>query len=67
MSGEKSIKQLEKENEELRDILTKVVQAYDILNDELKDYKEKNGVDPKNAKVSNPTDVKKLLEKYSRL
>jgi hypothetical protein len=56
--------ELERENGELKDILAKVIKAYDILDKVLKQYKEKNA-GSMNSTVTSVNDVKKLLDKYS--
>ncbi len=61
-----SIEELKKENQELKNLLAKILKAYDLVSDELEEYKIKI-MTQQNATVSSTDDVKKLLEKYSRL
>lgn len=67
MSTEKSLEQLKRENEELKQLLEKVLKAYDILQDTLKEYIPISKSGETEATVGSVADVKKLLEKYSRL
>lgn len=67
MSTEKSYEELKKENEELRTLLLKVYKAYDILNEALSTGSDFLKRDGENATVESASDVKKLLDKYSRL
>ena len=66
MSREKTLEELEKENKELRAALAQVMQAYEALGDALRACPEisENSSD---ATAQSTRDVKKLLEKYSRL
>lgn len=61
-----TIEELKKENEDLKQILSKVLKAYDLVNKELDQYKSKLGNEPSST-ISSSDDVKKLLDKYSRL
>ena len=67
MSTDKSYEELKKENEELRTLLLKVYKAYDILNEALSTGSDFLKRDGENATVESASDVKKLLDKYSRL
>lgn len=67
MSTDKSYEELKKENEELRALLLKVYKAYDILNEALSTGSDLLKRDGENATVESASDVKKLLDKYSRL
>lgn len=67
MSTGKSYEELKKENEELRALLLKVYKAYDILNEALSTCSDLLKRDGENATVESVSDVKKLLDKYSRL
>ena len=67
LSTEKSYEELKKENEELRALLLKVYKAYDILNEALSTGSDLLKRDGENATVESASDVKKLLDKYSRL
>ena len=67
LSTEKSYEELKKENEELRTLLLKVYKAYDILNEALSTGSDFLKRDGENATVESVSDVKKLLDKYSRL
>ena len=67
MSTGKSYEELKKENEELRALLLKVYKAYDILNEALSTDSDFLKRDGENATVESVSDVKKLLDKYSRL
>lgn len=67
LSTEKSYEELKKENEELRTLLLKVYKAYDILNEALSTGSDFLKRDGENATVESASDVKKLLDKYSRL
>ena len=67
MSTDKSYEELKKENEELRALLLKVYKAYDILNEALSTGSDFLKRDGENATVESASDVKKLLDKYSRL
>lgn len=67
LSTEKSYEELKKENEELRALLLKVYKAYDILNEALSTGSDFLKRDGENATVESASDVKKLLDKYSRL
>ncbi len=64
MENKPTYEELERENGELKDILAKVIKAYDILDKVLKQYKEKNA-GSMNSTVTSVNDVKKLLDKYS--
>ena len=64
MENKPTYEELERENGELKDILAKVIKAYDILDKVLKQYKEKNA-ESMNSTVTSVNDVKKLLDKYS--
>lgn len=67
MSREKTYEELKKENEELREILAKVCRAYDIMDEALSSGSDLLNRDAENATVESVSDVKKLLDKYSRL
>lgn len=67
MSREKSYEELKKENTELRELLLKVCKASDILNEALSTGSDLLRRDSENATVKSVSDVKKLLDKYSRL
>ena len=67
LSTEKSYEELKKENEELRALLLKVYKAYDILNEAFSTGSDLLKRDGENATVESASDVKKLLDKYSRL
>lgn len=67
LSTDKSYEELKKENEELRALLLKVYKAYDILNEALSTGSDFLKRDGENATVESASDVKKLLDKYSRL
>ena len=63
MNKEKTLEELKIENNELKNLLSEVIKKYDLLGDELREYREnQNG-----ATVSSVDDIKKLLKKYSRL
>lgn len=64
MENKPTYEELERENGELKDILAKVIKAYDILDKVMKQYKEKNA-GSMNSTVTSVNDVKKLLDKYS--
>ena len=64
MDNKPTYEELERENGELKDILAKVIKAYDILDKVMKQYKEKNA-ESMNSTVTSVNDVKKLLDKYS--
>ncbi len=64
MENKPTYEELERENGELKDILAKVIKAYDILDKVMKQYKEKNA-ESMNSTVTSVNDVKKLLDKYS--
>ncbi|MDD6095781.1 MAG: hypothetical protein PUC29_08575 [Clostridia bacterium] len=67
MNGEKTLEELKKENEELRELLSQVCRAYEILDNVVKSCPgnlSKNGAD---ATVDSKSDVKELLKKYSRI
>lgn len=66
MKKELTVAELEKENEEIKALLSKVVKAYDLIDKELEQYKKKMG-NEENSTISSIDDVKKLLDKYSRL
>lgn len=67
MSREKTYEELKKENEELREILIKVCRAYDIMSEALSSGHDLLERDEDNATVESASEVKKLLNKYSRL
>ncbi|MDD6203937.1 MAG: hypothetical protein PUC05_02940 [Firmicutes bacterium] len=67
MDREKSYEELKKENEELRELLLKVCKAYDMLQEALSSRSDLLERDGENATVQSASDVKKLLNKYSRL
>ena len=67
MEREKTIEELKAENAELKATLSKVLQAYDILDSELKEYRKKHDRENSDATISSSDDVKKILEKYSRI
>lgn len=67
MDRDKRIEELQKENAQLRELLSEVLKAYDILDRAVKacplSEKEKNA----DKTVESKADVKRLLKKYSRL
>ena len=67
LNREKTYEELKKENEELRELLTEVCNAYEILNKALDAHSDLLNNEKENATIENASDVKKLLNKYSRL
>ena len=67
MKNELTYEELKKENEEIKSLLSKVLKAYDLMSKELEQYKVNLSNDNSNSTVSSIGDVKKLLDKYSRL
>lgn len=66
MKSEKDVARLENENRELRQLLADTLKAFSILNDVAERYKK--NVDIKDTKIfEDDENVKRLLEKYSRL
>lgn len=63
MNKEKTFEELKIENTELKNLLSEVIKKYDLLGDELREYRENQN----EATVSSVDDIKKLLKKYSRL
>lgn len=63
MNKEKTLEELKIENTELKNLLSEVIKKYDLLGDELREYRENQN----EATVSSVYDIKKLLKKYSRL
>ena len=63
MNKEKTLEELKIENNELMNLLSEVIKKYDLLGDELREYRENQN----EATVSSVDDIKKLLKKYSRL
>lgn len=63
MNKEKTLEELKIENNELKNLLSEVIKKYDLLGDELREYRENQS----EATVSSVDDIKKLLKKYSRL
>lgn len=63
MNKEKTLEELKIENTELKNLLSEVIKKYDLLGDELREYRENQN----EATVSSVDDIKKLLKKYSRL
>lgn len=63
MNKEKTLEELKIENNELKNLLSEVIKKYDLLGDELREYRENQN----EATVSSVDDIKKLLKKYSRL
>lgn len=67
MENDKRIEELQNENARLRELLSEVLKAYDILDRAVKacpvSGKEKNAI----KTLESRADVKKLLKKYSRL
>lgn len=66
MGSEKTREELQRENEELRTLLTQVLKAYTILEDAIRacPAAAESSAD---ATVGSATEVKRLLEKYSKL
>ena len=68
MSSEKTMEMLEKENAELRLLLSQVCKACAILEEAIEACPVRPDSENENeATVDSKTDVKKLLQKYSRL
>ena len=66
MTSDKNIVKLENENKELKQLLADTLKAFSILNDVIERYK--NIADKADTKIfEDDKNVKKLLEKYSRL
>ena len=63
MNKEKTLEELKIENNELKNLLSEVIKKYDLLGDELREYRANQN----EATVSSVDDIKKLLKKYSRL
>lgn len=67
MKNEPSPAELKKENAELKMLLSKVENAYELLDEIMRDYRRLAGEDGTKPTVSDEADVKKILEKYSRI
>ena len=65
MSREKTLEELERENKELRAALERVTRAYEALGEAIKACPDISGSSA--ATAQSPPEVKKLLEKDSRL
>ena len=66
MISEKNIVELENENKELKQLLEDTLKAFSILNDVVEQYEKIT--DTRDTKIfEDDKNVKKLLEKYSRL
>ena len=65
MSSKKTLEELERENKELRAALERVMRAYEALGEAIKACPDISGNSA--ATAQSPPEVKKLLEKYSRL
>ena len=65
MSREKTLEELERENKELRAALERVTRAYEALGEAIKACPDISGSSAAASAI--PPEVKKLLEKYSRL
>lgn len=66
MTSEKDIVKLENENKELKQLLDDTLKAFSILNDVVERYEKI--ADKKDAKIFEDSEnIKKMLEKYSRL
>ena len=66
MSSKKTLEVLERENKELRAALERVMRAYEALGEAIKACPDISGNSAAATAQSSP-EVKKLLEKYSRL
>ena len=66
MNQEKTMAELQQENEELRALLAQVLRAYAILDEAIKACPAASPSES-DATVGNTADVKRLLKKYSRL
>lgn len=67
MAGEPSLSELQKENAELKKLISKVENAYALLDEIMQDYRRITGDDSTKSTVSDDDDVKKILKKYSRI
>ena len=67
MEREKTFEELKAENEELRKVLSQVCKAYEILKNAMEACPADINESGNGATVESAADVKKLLEKYSRL
>ena len=66
MISEKNIVELENENKELKQLLEDTLKAFSILNDVVEQYEKIT--DTRDTKIfEDDKNVKRLLEKYSRL
>lgn len=66
MISEKNVVELENENKELKQLLEDTLKAFSILNDVVEQYKKI--ADTRDTKIfEDDKNVKRLLEKYSRL
>ena len=66
MGAKKTQEELQRENEELRALLTQVLKAYAILDEAIRACPAAVQSDA-DATVGSATEVKRLLEKYSKL
>ena len=66
MISEKNVVELENENKELKQLLEDTLKAFSILNDVVEQYEKIT--DTRDTKIfEDDKNVKRLLEKYSRL
>ena len=66
MTSEKDVAKLENENKELKQLLEDTLKAFSILNDVVEQYEKIT--DTRDTKIfEDDKNVKRLLEKYSRL
>lgn len=67
MISELSVSELQKENAELKKLISKVENAYSLLDEIMQDYRRITGDEGEKSTVSDNDDVKKILKKYSRI
>ncbi len=67
MASEPTVSELQKENAELKKLISKVENAYSLLDEIMQDYRRLTGDDKSKSTVSDNDDVKKILKKYSRI
>lgn len=67
MSSKKTLEELERENKELKAALERVMRAYEALGEAIKACPDISGNSSAAATAQSSPEVKKLLEKYSRL